>query len=218
MLECQDVDNIELGVEFFDILSVKLGLCGVLIAVIAKNWNSSMLFLYDIQSPVNIGLILRAAEQFHIPVAIFDPRGILNNAKSMETISDFSCGAYGRRPLELVDKLDGFRAAHPSRLIATGMDKAAIPLPNFQFRSDDIILLGNEYDGLPNHVTSKTDATLYIPLPPGFLPKPRSYSPIDPARAAAVSKNGVPSLNVSTAAAIISYTMYTQGVVVEENS
>jgi Bacterial extracellular solute-binding proteins, family 5 Middle/TIR domain len=36
-----DVDNIQPGLDFFDVLSEKLGVCDVLIAVIGKNWNSS---------------------------------------------------------------------------------------------------------------------------------------------------------------------------------
>jgi hypothetical protein len=36
-----DVDNIQPGLDFFDVLSEKLRLCDVVIAVIGKNWNSS---------------------------------------------------------------------------------------------------------------------------------------------------------------------------------
>jgi hypothetical protein len=36
-----DVDNIQPGLDFFDVLSKKLRLCDALIAVIGKNWNSS---------------------------------------------------------------------------------------------------------------------------------------------------------------------------------
>jgi hypothetical protein len=36
-----DVDSIQPGLDFYDVLSEKLGVCDVLIAVIGKNWNSS---------------------------------------------------------------------------------------------------------------------------------------------------------------------------------
>jgi hypothetical protein len=36
-----DVDNIQPGLDFFDVLSEKLRVCDALIAVIGKNWNSS---------------------------------------------------------------------------------------------------------------------------------------------------------------------------------
>ena len=36
-----DVDNIQPGLDFFDVLSEKLRICDALIAVIGKNWNSS---------------------------------------------------------------------------------------------------------------------------------------------------------------------------------
>ena len=35
-----DVDNIQPGLDFFEVLSEKLRLCNVLIAVIGRNWNS----------------------------------------------------------------------------------------------------------------------------------------------------------------------------------
>ena len=35
-----DVDNIQPGLDFFDVLDEKLRVCDVLIAIIGKNWNS----------------------------------------------------------------------------------------------------------------------------------------------------------------------------------
>ena len=70
-----------------------------------------MLFLYDIQSPINIGLILRLGEQFRIPVAVYDPRCVFNDKCNLMKISDFSCGASDRQPLKLVESLASYQAA-----------------------------------------------------------------------------------------------------------
>jgi tRNA G18 (ribose-2'-O)-methylase SpoU len=147
-----------------------------------------MLFLYDIQSPINIGLILRIGEQFHIPVKLYDPRHVMNDAVNRSKIWDFSCGALDRRPPSAVQSLANYQVNNPGRVIATCLNRTAIPLPRFAFEASDIILLGNEYDGLPEKVIAKADAALYIPLPPGFLPKPPSHLPIDPARDPGVTR------------------------------
>ncbi|MDE3036829.1 MAG: hypothetical protein KGJ21_00025 [Pseudomonadota bacterium] len=83
-------------------------------------------------------------------------------------------------------------------------------LPQFSFHSEDVILLGNEYDGLPAHIIEECDSTMYIPLPQAVLYKPQSFSPIDPVRSRSVAQNGIPNLNVAMTASIISYNMYLQ--------
>jgi tRNA G18 (ribose-2'-O)-methylase SpoU len=85
-----------------------------------------------------------------------------------------------------------------------------MPLRDFIFEPGDVVFLGNEYDGLPSTMIGSADATLYVPLPPGYLPKKRSHSPIDPERPVPVVQNGIPNLNVAMAATIICYEMYTQ--------
>lgn len=169
-----------------------------------------MLFLYDIQSPINIGMILRVGEQFQIPVAIYDKRNIMKDENKVKWISDFSCGAINRNPPECAESFYAFKQKHRGRIIATCLNKTAVPLHNFEFKEDDIILFGNEYDGLPKNLIENADACLYIPLPSGFFPKPHSFSPIDPSREVSVSQNGVPNLNVSMSTAIISYAYRTQ--------
>jgi tRNA G18 (ribose-2'-O)-methylase SpoU len=169
-----------------------------------------MLFLYDIQSPINIGLILRVAEQFRIPAVVYDPHRVLEDEHNLMKVSDFSCGALGRHPPKLIESLAAYRQRHAARVIATSLNRMAIPLQDFAFEANDIILLGNEYDGLPSDVIAEADESLYIPLPPDYLPKPRSYSPIDAARTEAVSQNGIPNLNVAITSGIISYVFRSQ--------
>ena len=51
------------------------------------------LLLYGLQSPVNIGMILRAAEAFRFAVSILDQYGVLVDAAKLSTLQDFACGA-----------------------------------------------------------------------------------------------------------------------------
>lgn len=184
--------------------------CEISLLLCRKGQEANMLFLYDIQSPINIGMILRVGEQFQIPVAIYDKRNIMKDENKVKWISDFSCGAINRTQPEYTESFNAFQQKHRGRIIATCFNKTTVPLQNFKFKEDDIILFGNEYDGLPKDLIENADAGLYIPLPPGFFPKPRSFSPIDPSRDAAVSQNGVPNLNVSMSTAIIRYVYRTQ--------
>ena len=53
--------------------------------------------LYGLQSPINIGMILRVAETYRFHVAIYDPFCLLDHPDKLRTISDFSCGAFPDR-------------------------------------------------------------------------------------------------------------------------
>ena len=54
------------------------------------------LLLFEIQSPINIGMILRVAETYRVRVAIYGSDQILADKQKMQTVSDFSCGALQR--------------------------------------------------------------------------------------------------------------------------
>ena len=161
--------------------------------------------LYGLQSPVNIGQILRTGEQFQMRVFIFDPRGIFNDSEKRHVISDFSCGALTRRPPCLIDDYQAFKDNHRGRMVATCLRPDATLLSDFCFQQEDIVVLGNEYDGLPSPIIDTADAALYIPLPKASLPKPPSFAPIDASRNASVAQDGIPNLNVAMTASIIGY-------------
>ena len=55
------------------------------------------LLLYELQSPINIGTILRIAEAYHFKVSILDPHGVLEDPQKLPTVKDFACGAISRR-------------------------------------------------------------------------------------------------------------------------
>jgi tRNA (cytidine/uridine-2'-O-)-methyltransferase len=161
--------------------------------------------LNDLQSPINIGQCLRTAETYGIDVYLHDPRGVSSDACKLRTIADFSCGALDRRAFRTVRALESFLCNRPGRVVATSLCADAVRLPDFRFEADDLIVFGNEYDGLGAEVLSIADRKIYVPMPDACLPKPRSRSPIDPLRRHEVNQNGVPNLNVGVTAGIVAY-------------
>lgn len=166
--------------------------------------------LYDLGSSVNMGQIMRTCEQFDIWMQIYDPRGLWESKIDQKTVSDFSCGALGRFEDIFMDDFVAYRKASKGRVIATCLEKDSVSLPDFKFEVGDMVLMGNEYDGLPQEIIDGADAKLYIPLPENFVPKPQSFAPIDPARIAEVNQQGVPNLSVSATSAIVAYALHLQ--------
>lgn len=162
--------------------------------------------LYGLQSPINIGMILRVAESFGADVVVADVHQVLRDSAKLQTISDFACGALQRRPPLIIHDMAQFD--RPGRLISTTIDKDSLSLPDLVWQTGDTVILGNEYDGVPEDIHRASDLQLRIPMPAGHFPKPRSVSPIDPTRTTPVSRPGEPSLNVALAAGIIAYSAY----------
>jgi tRNA (cytidine/uridine-2'-O-)-methyltransferase len=166
------------------------------------------LALWDIQSPINFGMLLRVAETYRIPVAASGP----DMAQSM-TVRDFACGALERVGFNTIDSVTGLKDWQDNnRLIATSIESGAQSLLDFRFVPGDVVVLGNEYDGLPPDVESRADCRLIIPMATVWTPKPRSVSPIDAARTTPVARDGTPNLNVAMAGAIICYAAHAQAL------
>lgn len=60
-----------------------------------------------------------------------------------------------------------FQAAKGESRIVLFSTKAALPLHDFAFRPDDILLFGRESLGVPDDVHDAADARVFIPLTPG---------------------------------------------------
>jgi tRNA G18 (ribose-2'-O)-methylase SpoU len=171
------------------------------------------LLLWDILSPVNLGMLLRVAETYRAPVAVFGGDRVMADASQQATVSDFACGALQRRGF---DALADAKAADiwrgGARLIATSIESGATTLPEFRFQPGDVVALGNEYDGLPDAFVASASAKIIIPMAEVWTPKPRSVHPIDPARTAPVARDGEANLNVAMAGGIICYAAYVQAI------
>jgi tRNA (cytidine/uridine-2'-O-)-methyltransferase len=168
------------------------------------------LLLWSLQSPINIGMILRVAEGYGFAVRLLDSHAVLADRTKRETVSDFSCGAFVRRGLSTLKRVDFDGLRRYGRLIATDIEGATASLPEFRYRPGDIFLLGNEYSGLPPDIRAAADEVLSIPMPPAWTPRLEAIRPIDPVRASMVARNGQPSLNVAMTAGILCYAVYTK--------
>jgi tRNA G18 (ribose-2'-O)-methylase SpoU len=173
--------------------------------------------LYGLQSPINIGMILRIAETYQFRVSIYDKPRVLEDPDKFRTVKDFACGAVERRGFRSIRDEAGLRQIlQGRRLVATSIERGATSLPNYQFCPGDTFSLGNEYDGLPEQVIAQADAVLNIPMPLVWTPKPKSLSPIDPGRTTSVARDGQPNLNVAMSAGIICYTAYADWLASDE--
>lgn len=165
------------------------------------------LLLYGLQSPINVGAVLRVAETYGVAVDVWDPPGLFADSGTLRWISDFSCGAYARGAYRLLDAAPSPRAGH-GRRIATCLRGRATSLPDFDFQPGDVVAIGNEYDGLPADYIAAADCRLHIPMPPGYTPKPPSLQPIDPTRPPMDPADGSPVLSAAMSAAIICYAAF----------
>ncbi len=144
-----------------------------------------------------------------IGVWLRDGKGTLTDEGRRKTIHDFSSGALTRRSFrELAPDADVAGVRGGRRLIATTIDSHARSITDFEFGPGDVIVLGNEYDGLPDEFVREADVGLHIPMPAETMPKVRSHSPIDPGRTTGVAREGLPSLNVAITAGIVCSAAY----------
>ena len=160
------------------------------------------LVLKDLQSPINIGQALRVAESFNCPVCLSDQNAVFDSADKKKTISDFACGALQRAGFA---EFDLKKAKTVGRVIATCLDPNAEQLPDFVFTSTDFVVIGNEYDGLPETFIEHCHHKLYVPLATVATPKPASTQATDPARQGFSVEDEAPVLNAAMTAGIICY-------------
>ncbi len=125
------------------------------------------LALYQPDIPQNTGTMLRLAACMNIGVDIIEPCGFILDDKRMR-----------RAGMDYLHRVDLTRHAswetfkkarleNGARLILLST-KAAIPYTQFQYRTDDILLLGRESQGVPDDVHDHADARLIIPMSEGM--------------------------------------------------
>lgn len=144
--------------------------------------KAKYLALYDLQNPNNLGAIIRSCLAFNFKgiyligkcVDIFHPKTIRS-----------SMGYVFNMPIEKFNSFDYFLAyakKNNMNLIATANDARAIDVHKFKNTKNNVLLIGNEGNGLPINVLKHCKQTIRIPL-----------------------ANNVESLNASVAAAIVAF-------------
>jgi tRNA (cytidine/uridine-2'-O-)-methyltransferase len=135
------------------------------------------LALYQPDIPQNLGAFIRLAACMATPLDIIEPCGFpVDDRRIRRSAMDYVELAQIRRH----GSWEAFqRQRDPGRLVLLTTGGATV-LPDAQFRSDDVLLLGRESAGVPAEVHQAADLRVRVPL-----------------------QKGVRSLNVALAAAMV---------------
>ncbi len=128
---------------------------------------SLILALYQPDIPQNAGTMLRMCACLGIGAAIIEPAGF--------PVSDRHFRRAGMDYLDhvTIDRHVSWRtfrdwqSAQGRRLVLLST-RAALPYTQFDFRPDDVLMVGRESAGVPEDVHAAADARLLIPVAPGL--------------------------------------------------
>jgi tRNA (cytidine/uridine-2'-O-)-methyltransferase len=123
--------------------------------------------LYQPEIAGNVGAIMRLSACFGVPLDIIMPCGFAFSDKQLKRAAmDYGAST----DLTRHASYDSFRAQQREaggRLVLLS-SHGAEPLPQVTFRPDDVLLLGNEGHGVPDHVHEEADMRVRIPMVAGF--------------------------------------------------
>ena len=126
------------------------------------------LALFQPDIPQNTGTMMRLCACVGLPIDIIGPCGFIFNDKAMRRAGmDYLDMSNCRRHDSWQDFLR-YREAHGEeygRLVLM-TTKGSIPYTAFEFRKNDIILMGRESAGVPEEVHQTADARIVIPMNP----------------------------------------------------
>ena len=122
-----------------------------------------LLALFQPDIPQNLGAALRLGACLGVDVHVIEPCGFPLSDKAIRR----AAMDYGD-PAQVI-RHSGWRefAAAGLGRIVLFTTKAAIPLHDFAFGADDVLLFGRESLGVPEEVHRAVEARVIIPLSPG---------------------------------------------------
>ncbi len=121
--------------------------------------------LYEPDIPQNTGTVLRTAACFGLGTDIIEPCGFVWDQKKLRRA--------GMDYLESVDLVrhSSWRAFQDDKMsgrLVLLTTKASVPYTDFQFREDDILIVGRESAGVPEAVHECVDARIRVPMASGM--------------------------------------------------
>lgn len=122
--------------------------------------------LFQPDIPQNTGTLLRLGACLDVPIDIIEPCGFIFSERSLKRAGmDYLDMVEYRRHDSWEDFLQ-YRAEHPQEYgrIILLTTKSTQPYTDFEFRENDIILMGRESAGAPPEVHQAADARLVIPM------------------------------------------------------
>lgn len=122
--------------------------------------------LYQPDIAGNTGTILRMAACLGVAVDLIEPAGF--------DISDRSLKRAGMDYLEMAaltrhvdfDRFENWRRGEGRRLVLLST-KATLPYTDFRFEPGDVVMVGRESAGVPDHIHDLAFERLLIPMPGG---------------------------------------------------
>ncbi len=121
--------------------------------------------LYQPDIAPNAGTILRMCACFGLTCRIIEPAGFVMTDSALR-----------RAGMDYLDKAAlvsdsswaAFREATGGRRSVLLTTRATLPYTEFEFRSGDVILMGRESSGVPEHVHNAVEARVTIPMRQGL--------------------------------------------------
>lgn len=121
--------------------------------------------LYQPDIAGNAGTIARLGACLGVPVTIIEPAGFAWSDSALRRAGmDYLDAARLRRSASWAD----FRAAAAGKRIVLLTTKGGDSYLSHRFQAGDILLLGRESAGVPEHVHAAADVRLTIPMQPGM--------------------------------------------------
>lgn len=121
--------------------------------------------LYQPDIAPNAATILRMCACFGLTCRIIEPAGFV-----------MTDSTFRRAGMDYLDKAalvtdtswSAFREAAAGRRTVLLTTKSTLPYADFDFRGDDILLMGRESSGVPDHVHEAVESRITIPMRPGL--------------------------------------------------
>ena len=123
--------------------------------------------LYQPDIPQNTGTILRTAACLGVGVDVIEPCGFIFSDKHLKRAGmDYLDFAQVERHSGWA-AFQALRQAEEGRRLVLLTTKGAVPYTDFEYKEDDVLLLGSESSGVPEDVHAAVDARITIPMVEG---------------------------------------------------
>lgn len=123
--------------------------------------------LYQPDIPQNTGTILRTAACLGVGVDVIEPCGFVFSDKHLKRAGmDYLDLAQVERHVSWT-AFQAKRQAEEGRRLVLLTTKGAVPYTDFEFRDNDVLLLGSESTGVPEDVHHAVDSRVLIPMEEG---------------------------------------------------
>jgi len=123
------------------------------------------LALFEPDIPQNTGALIRFGACFGVPLDVIEPCGFLwNEAKLKRAGMDY----LGLADVTRHSSWSAFQAHHAGARLVLVTTQGSVPYIDFAFAPGDILILGRESAGVPEHVHSAAAGRVRIPMRPGW--------------------------------------------------